>query len=49
MKAKRARVAATVRTKATHAQWDAFTESDVVAALASTRELVENQLDGSPG
>jgi len=45
MKAKRARVAAGIRTKATHAQWQEFSESDVGEALAFTRELVENQLD----
>lgn len=45
MKAKRARVAAAVRTKATHAQWDEFTPSDVAEAIALTREVVETQLD----
>jgi hypothetical protein len=45
LKAKRARVAAGVRTKATHAQWDEFTQSDVVEAIALTRELVDSQLD----
>lgn len=45
MKAKRARVAAAVRTKATHARWDEFTESDVGEAAAFTRELIEAQLD----
>lgn len=45
LKAKRARAAAGVRTKATHAQWDEFTPGDVEAALAFTRELIENQLD----
>ena len=46
LKAKRARVAASVRTKATHAQWDEFTESDVAEADAFTRELISDQLDG---
>jgi hypothetical protein len=45
LKAKRARVAAHVRTKATHAQWDEFTDSDVTEALAFTRELLDRQLD----
>ncbi len=45
VKAKRARVAAHVRTQATHAQWDQFTPSDVAEALGFTRELVEGQLD----
>lgn len=44
IKAKRARVAAGVRTKATHAQWDEFTQPDVEATIAITRELLENQL-----
>ena len=44
LKAKRARAAAGVRTKATHAQWDEFAAGDVEAALAFTRELIENQL-----
>jgi hypothetical protein len=44
LKAKRARAAAGVRTKATHAQWDEFTAGDVDAALAFTRELIESQL-----
>ncbi len=44
MKAKRARVGAGVRTKATHAQWDEFTQGDVEATIAITRELLEAQL-----
>jgi hypothetical protein len=44
LKAKRARAAAGVRTKATHAQWDEFTVNDVEAALTFTRELIETQL-----
>jgi len=46
LKAKRARVAAGVRTKATHAQWDEFSAGDVEAALTLTRELVDSQLVG---
>jgi hypothetical protein len=46
IKAKRARVAANVRTKATHAQWDEFNQGDVEATIAITRELIENQLGG---
>jgi hypothetical protein len=46
LKAKRARVAADVRTKATHAQWDEFSASDVAEAIGFTRELIEAQLDG---
>ena len=45
MKAKRARAAAHVRTKATHAQWDEFTAKDVAATPAVTRELIEAHLD----
>lgn len=45
MKAKRARVAAGVRTKATHAQWNEFTASDVDEAITFTRELIDSQLD----
>lgn len=44
--AARARSAATVRTKATHAQWDEFTAADVQATLIFTRELVEERLGG---
>lgn len=44
-KAKRARVAAHVRTKATHAQWDEFDLSDVTAAIEFTHELIEAELD----
>ncbi len=44
-KAKRARSAAHVRTKATHAQWDEFDENDVRAAIMFTRELVSEHLD----
>jgi len=44
-KAKRARVAAHVRTKATHAQWDEFDIDDVKASIEFTRELVSSELD----
>lgn len=43
-KAKRARVCAHVRTKATHAQWDEFEVKDVQAAIDFTRELIEAKL-----
>lgn len=42
--AARARSAAMIRAKATHAQWDEFTASDVEATLTVTRELVEGPL-----
>jgi len=45
-KAKRARVAAHVRTKATHAQWDEFDAPDVRAAIEFTEELVLHHVDG---
>ncbi|MBI5007078.1 MAG: hypothetical protein HZB95_08115 [Nitrosomonadales bacterium] len=45
-KAKRARVAAHVRTKATHAQWDEFDISDVAATVDITQELITTQLEG---
>lgn len=44
-KAKRARVAAHVRTKATHAQWDEFDIKDVRATIDFTRELIAAELD----
>lgn len=44
-KAKRARVASHVRTKATHAQWDEFDLSDVSATIDITQELISVQLD----
>ena len=44
-KAKRARVAADVRTKATHAQWDEFDLADVSATIDITQELISVQLD----
>lgn len=40
-KAKRARAAATVRTKATHARWDEFDLKDVAACIDFTREFIE--------
>jgi hypothetical protein len=40
VKAKRARAAAGVRTKATHAQWDEFDNGDVKAAIDFTREFI---------
>jgi hypothetical protein len=46
VKAKRARVAAHVRTKASHAQWDEFELDDVKATIEFTRELIEAKLDG---
>lgn len=45
VKAKRARVAAHVRTKASHAQWHEFEISDVEATIALTRELIASSLD----
>ena len=44
-KAKRARVAAHVRTKATHAQWDEFDLADVSATADITQELISAHLD----
>lgn len=44
-KAKRARAAAHIRTKATHAQWDEFDLHDVSAAVEITRELILHELD----
>lgn len=44
VQAKRARVCAHVRTKATHAQWAEFDSSDVRATIAFTRELIESKL-----
>lgn len=44
-KAKRARAAAHVRTKATHAQWDEFDLHDVRASIEITRELILHELD----
>lgn len=44
-KAKRARSAAHVRTKATHAQWDEFDLNDVQSAVTLTDELIQNYID----
>ncbi|MEE8226589.1 MAG: hypothetical protein V3R30_07195 [Kiloniellales bacterium] len=44
MKTKRARAAAGVRTKATHAQWPEFDGPDVEATIKFTRELLEKLL-----
>jgi hypothetical protein len=44
-KAKRARVAAHVRTKATHAQWDEFDIADVKASIDFAREIVATELE----
>lgn len=44
VKAKRARVAAHVRTKATHAQWDEFEADDVTATIEFTKELIDAKL-----
>jgi len=45
IKAKRARAAAHIRTKASHAQWDEFELEDVRATIVFTRELIESHLD----
>lgn len=45
-KAKRARVAAHVRTKATHAQWDEFDTGDVRATIEFAEELILNHVEG---
>lgn len=44
LKAKRARVAADVRTKATHAQWDEFGISDVRTVIEFTEQLIAENL-----
>jgi predicted nucleic acid-binding protein len=44
-KAKRAKVAAHVRTKATHAQWDEFDIEDVKVTIEFTEELVLSHLE----
>lgn len=46
VKAKRARAAAHVRAKATHAQWDEFDLDDVSATIGFAKELVGVELDG---
>jgi hypothetical protein len=43
-KAKRARAAAHVRTKATHAQWDEFDLNDVTATIEFVNELIDSEL-----
>jgi len=45
VKAKRVRVAAHVRTKATHAQWDEFEIEDVNTTIEFTEELVLKHLE----
>ena len=45
VKAKRAKVAAHVRTKATHAQWDEFELGDVNTTIDFTEELILKNLD----
>lgn len=45
VKAKRARVAAHVRTKASHAQWDEYELEDVRATIEFARELISAKLD----
>lgn len=45
IKAKRARVAAHVRTKASHAQWEEFELADVRATIEFTRELITTKLE----
>ena len=45
VKAKRARVAADVRTKATHAQWDEFEIEDVNTIIEFTEELILKHLE----
>ena len=42
---KKARVAATVRTKATHAQWDEFDQSAVQDTIKFGRELIKKLLE----
>ena len=44
-KAKRAKSAAHVRTKATHANWDEFDLEDVNETINFTRELITAHLD----
>jgi len=44
-KAKRARAAADVRTKATHAQWQEFDNGDVNSAIAFTEELISSHIE----
>ena len=44
-KAKRARVAAHVRTKATHAQWDEFDDDDVRTTIEFTEEFISKHVE----
>jgi hypothetical protein len=44
-KAKRARVAADVRTQATHAQWGKFDKQDVRATIEITEEFIKSYLE----
>ena len=44
-KAKRARVSADVRTKATHAQWDQFDENDVRTTIEFTDEFISAHVE----
>ena len=44
-KAKRARVSAHIRTKATHAQWGEFDEDDVRATIEFTDEFIKAQVE----
>ncbi len=45
IKAKRARAAAHVRTRASHAQWDEFELDDVRSTIALAREIIAAKLD----
>ena len=44
-KAKRARVAADVRTRATHAQWDEFDDNDLKTTVEFTKEMILEHVD----
>lgn len=44
-KAKRARVSAHVRTKATHAQWEEFDDNDVKTTIEFTEEFIAAQVE----
>ncbi|WP_295374554.1 hypothetical protein [uncultured Pseudacidovorax sp.] len=46
LQAKRARVAASLRTSATHAQWDEFVPDDVRAVIEFSHELILTKLEG---
>ena len=45
IKAKRARVAAHVRTQATHAQWDEYDLNDVSVTIEFIEELIQNHIE----